>query len=215
MATQHTPRLLIPYPDPATNADAPTGPAQMKALALAVDGAVIYGQGALSARPTSTSGSPGIQGRLYYVTGDATTANNGILWYDTGTSWVSVGNPSNFSYSTPSDKPALGSTMKMVGLAGAFTPVHSGNVVFLTVGTLSFGGGGAPALALYYGTGSAPANGASPTGIQIGKTSGGTAFGLVTGLLLGTPYWFDCAAGNTGGGATAQYTGVAMFALEL
>ena len=82
-----TPRLLLPFP---LSSESPNGPSQIQALATALDSAVVYGEGTLSARPTSTSGSPGIQGRFYYVTGDATAANNGILWWDTGTSWVPI-----------------------------------------------------------------------------------------------------------------------------
>lgn len=45
----------------------------------------IYGQGTLAARPVSTVGSPGKQGRFYFATDD------GNLYYDTGTSWNVIG----------------------------------------------------------------------------------------------------------------------------
>lgn len=83
-------RLSLPFPK-ADNSEAPLGPAQIEALALALDNAAIYSQGILSSRPTSTSGNPGIQGRYYLVIGDSTAANNGILWLDNGTGWEAVG----------------------------------------------------------------------------------------------------------------------------
>lgn len=45
----------------------------------------IYGQGTLAARPVSTVGSPGKQGRFYFAT------DNGNLYYDAGTSWNVIG----------------------------------------------------------------------------------------------------------------------------
>lgn len=77
-----TPRWAVPYP---AAADAPNGPAQMQAIAEKVDQAAIYGQGTLAARPTSSGGSPGIQGRVYWAT-DVQT-----LYWDFGTGWVAIG----------------------------------------------------------------------------------------------------------------------------
>jgi hypothetical protein len=42
----------------------------------------MYGQGVIASRPISTSGSPGIQGRVYYATDQL------IWYYDYGTGWV-------------------------------------------------------------------------------------------------------------------------------
>jgi microcystin-dependent protein len=86
---QYTSRLSLPFPD-ADNSESPAGPAQIEALAAAIDDAAIYSQGILSSRPVSTSDTPGIAGRLYYVIGDATPANNGIMWLDFGTGWQQV-----------------------------------------------------------------------------------------------------------------------------
>jgi hypothetical protein len=44
-----------------------------------------YGQGLLAARPVSTVGSPGKQGRFYFAT------DNSTLYYDAGTSWTAIG----------------------------------------------------------------------------------------------------------------------------
>lgn len=84
----HTPRLSIPTP---LSTEAPDAPTELAAMAAALDNLAPYGQGILAIRPTSSGGSPGIQGRLYYVLGDSTPANNGILWLDEGTGWVQAG----------------------------------------------------------------------------------------------------------------------------
>lgn len=58
------------------------------ALATDLDGLIVsYSQGTLAARPTSTGGSPGKQGRLYRAT------DVGILFYDNGTGWDPVSTP--------------------------------------------------------------------------------------------------------------------------
>lgn len=58
------------------------------ALATDLDGLIVsYSQGTLAARPTSTGGSPGKQGRLYYAT------DIDVVFYDTGTSWVAIRGP--------------------------------------------------------------------------------------------------------------------------
>lgn len=88
MAT--TTRWALPYPqlDGLIAADVPQW---MHDLAFALDGVAMDDQGTLANRPVSTSGSPGKKGRYYYVTGDATAINNGILWRDHGTGWDCVG----------------------------------------------------------------------------------------------------------------------------
>src|SRR5215472_12088222 len=76
-----TPRLQLPYPALTDVAD---GPAAFQALAQALDKAAIDDQGAFSARPASTPGSPGIKGRYYWAT-DQT-----ILYRDNGLGWDQV-----------------------------------------------------------------------------------------------------------------------------
>lgn len=44
--------------------------------------------GTLAARPTTFTGN-----RLYVVTGDSTSSNNGLMFFDTGTAWQQVGGP--------------------------------------------------------------------------------------------------------------------------
>lgn len=84
-----SPRLNIPFP---LSSESPNGPDQIKAVAeSAIDQGVVYGQGLLSARPVSTSGSPGLQGRVYFATDTA------LLYWDLGTSWIVVGSPSTIA----------------------------------------------------------------------------------------------------------------------
>lgn len=76
-----TSRLALPYP---VGSDAPDGPTAFQALAEGLDDAVLYDQGATGSRPTSTPGSPGVAGRLYYDT------STGFLYQDTGTGWRQI-----------------------------------------------------------------------------------------------------------------------------
>jgi len=60
----------------------------------------IYGQGLLSARPTSSGGSPGVQGRVYYATDTLT------LYYDFGTGWTALGTSTFSGYGTLASRPS-------------------------------------------------------------------------------------------------------------
>ena len=88
-----TTRLQLPYPGPSDGPDGADVPYWAQLLAEALDDAALYGQGILSNRPVSTAGSPGIAGRLYFVIGDSTTANDGVLWLDYGTGWIQLNAP--------------------------------------------------------------------------------------------------------------------------
>lgn len=73
-----TSRLGLPYP---LTSEPPNGPAQIGALANALDNAAIdLAEGLLSARP-----APSIRGRWYYAT------DVGILYRDSGSTWRVVG----------------------------------------------------------------------------------------------------------------------------
>lgn len=103
-----TPRLGLPYPGLTDGPDGADVPYWVQALAEAVDNAALYSEGILASRPTSTAGVPGIEGRFYYVIGDATPANNGILWLDYGTGWVAV-NSAGTVIGLLADQPAASS----------------------------------------------------------------------------------------------------------
>lgn len=83
----NTTRWGHPYP---VSTDPPAGHTEIQALALSVDGVAMDDQGTLANRPVSTSGNPGKKGRYYFVAGDGTPANNGILWRDNGTGWDAI-----------------------------------------------------------------------------------------------------------------------------
>ena len=71
-----------------TGVEAPDVDQHMQNIANQIDllGA-IFGQGTFAARPTSSPGQPGKQGRFYMVTSGAET---GELYYDYGTGWILV-----------------------------------------------------------------------------------------------------------------------------
>jgi hypothetical protein len=107
------------------------------------------------------------------------------------------GNPSGFANVNP--------TFKMDGLAVAFTPKLTGNViVYVNLDQYNTAFPANVYAQLWYGTGTAPGFGASTTGTQVGPTlsfSTGVASQIahgsitvkVTGLTVGTAYWFDLA----------------------
>jgi hypothetical protein len=80
-------RYGIAYPDPATRLDRADVPTDIASVVAAIETSAMYGQGTLAARPVSTAGSPGIQGRIYVATD---TAPN-LVYYDYGTGWALVG----------------------------------------------------------------------------------------------------------------------------
>lgn len=88
-------RYLIVYPNP-TRVDTADVPRDIGALVVAIEKSAMYGQGTLALRPTSTAGTPGIQGRFYMAT-DQTPM---VLYYDYGTGWASVGSISSGSIGT-------------------------------------------------------------------------------------------------------------------
>jgi hypothetical protein len=78
---------------------------------------------------------------------------------------------------------------------------------------------------LRYGTGAAPANGAAVSGTLVGKAqtmtakvaadrSGFTVHGVVSGLTVGTAYWFDLSLMRVTGG-TATVTGINISIMEV
>jgi hypothetical protein len=105
--------------------------------------------------------------------------------------------------------------MMGLGLAVAFTPGRSGTLLVQVEGQMQNSTSGDGAVAkIYYGTGTAPSNGASLTGTQKGKPAQVDAFSsaskkwpfglttVITGLTVGTAYWIDLGlAAITGGTA--------------
>lgn len=81
----HSNRLDLDYPDPASELETADVPRDIAAVVAVLERMTLFGQGAYSALPVSTSGSPGKQGRWYYANDGGTT---GGLWYDYGTGWI-------------------------------------------------------------------------------------------------------------------------------
>lgn len=130
--------------------------------------------------------------------------------------------------STPSDPTGTTDTTgKMMGCAVAITPRKSGKIAISVSGDIGNDtAADAAKCKIYYGTGTAPTNGAAPTGTAVGNmatTTGLTALvtrfpfhcnAVVTGLTVGTAYWVDLlVAAITGGTATAKNLSVSIIEL--
>lgn len=117
-------------------------------------------------------------------------------------------------------------TLVMMGLAGALTPLVSGNVLIIVSGTISnsLTTDGAKTQ-LYWNTGSAPTNGQALIGNPV---SGAVQFiasanaqkvpfsvnAVITGLTAGTAIWIDLALAAITAG-TANVYDISMSAIEL
>jgi len=95
-------RRGIVYPN-TTRVDSADVPRDFLSMVNALEVDMIYGQGTLAARPTSTVGTPGIQGRMYMATDQTPHA----LYYDYGTGWDSIGSGTIFG--TRASRPAAAS----------------------------------------------------------------------------------------------------------
>jgi hypothetical protein len=133
---------------------------------------------------------------------------------------------------TPADQTALASaTYVMNGLGAiasvpcALTPLVTGRVLVMISGDIVENATAQTAtLQLSYGTGAAPANGAAVTGTQTGGqlawvsltgqlTQTFALTNIITGLTVGTAYWFDIAGKSSAG--TVQLTNLNFAAVEL
>lgn len=118
----------------------------------------------------------------------------------------------------------------MMGLGSTFklTPAHSGRVLVIAQGGMgSQTNADNATIHLYYGTGSAPANAAALTGtivtpaaVYTSPVSGGyyapfCLATIITGLTIGTAYWFDIAVASNTGAATAGITNTGITLLEI
>jgi len=83
--TLTTARLGLRYPVLSDTADVPR---DVGNLAADIDNAAIFGVGFIASRPVSTSGSPGIAGRLYHATDLG--IDKGDLWFDYSQGWRKI-----------------------------------------------------------------------------------------------------------------------------
>jgi hypothetical protein len=127
----------------------------------------------------------------------------------------------------PSDPSTTTSTTGvMMGLAGAITPAGSGKIMIVITGdTDNDTAADGTKMGIRYGTGSAPTNGAALTGTAVGTLPNAVnanlaldvnrypfaASAVVTGLVVGTPYWIDLSlAAITGGVARVRNVGISI-----
>jgi hypothetical protein len=131
--------------------------------------------------------------------------------------------------STPSNPSSTSLTAGvMMGLAGALTPVASTQALVVVTGSVNnTTSGDGSTVQCRYGTGSAPANGASPTtGTALGNpvkfVNASSAselvpfvcIGIATGLAPNVPIWIDVALASVTGG-TSTISGITIAAHEL
>ena len=119
--------------------------------------------------------------------------------------------------STPTGTGSGSAVMMGLGASCHITPAVSGRVKFEIIGSVSNTNLATTYIIGRYGTGSAPANSVVPpagstpftlnqpyyggnSNYQVGSTSAG----IVTGLALGTPVWFDVSMSVQSGTATFQ-----------
>lgn len=113
----------------------------------------------------------------------------------------------------------------MMGLGGVFkiTPVYSTRVHVTIFGVARSSVISTNTMQLYFGTGTAPTNGAAITGTALGSpqlatvpvASGSTPYSfmwILTGLTPGTAYWFDVSVqqGNAGTGSILNNSATVM-----
>jgi hypothetical protein len=130
---------------------------------------------------------------------------------------VNVG-PSNPAASTSASRVMMG-----LGDSGTITPTRTGIVVFMVAFNVTpNNASGGTNWHLRYGTGTRPVNGAAETGTaamaQSNQGSGNqspTLMGVVTGLTVGTAYWFDVSIGVVAPVTSTSLGGVSMTAFEL
>lgn len=130
---------------------------------------------------------------------------------------IATSNNASGTSATPTGN--VSTTEKAMGLAFAFTPQVTGNMLVWIGGVAlnSTAAGDGTTISGRYGTGSAPANGAT-TGLGtlfglaqhfVASTTAGQqgfiCMGKITGQTLGTAMWFDLSLlAVTGGGSTVK-----------
>jgi hypothetical protein len=116
----------------------------------------------------------------------------------------------------------------MAGLGATLTPVNSGKISVTICGSMkNTGANYVTTVRLYYGSGTAPVNGAALTGtVSGGIITGHTAFAnaflpysvsaVLSGRPLNQPTWFDVsiATSNAAGMASVHYASVCAYELR-
>lgn len=128
--------------------------------------------------------------------------------------------------SNPAGTTSASGVMAGIGATCTITPNKTGTVFFSIYGTASDNTiNGGCGMVVRTGTGTAPSNGAAPSGTVISATgfSSGlpaassvviTGNGVQNGLALGTAVWFDFVESATSGVGTCTYQNVSCSAME-
>jgi hypothetical protein len=168
--------------------------------------------------PTGKTGPPGSVGAVSTVPGP--TGPTGM------TGPFGSGNFGANYLATPSGN--IGLTETMMGLAIYVTPNSTGRIFFVVggVGLNTTAAGDGVQIKARYGTGTAPNNGNTSTlgtaysaqpHLIVASTSEQIGFsipGIITGLTLGTQYWFDISViAITAGGASVK--DISMVCVEM
>jgi hypothetical protein len=152
------------------------------------------------------------------------TAGNGIAITGTTNATVSQSLTNAVLQATPT--PPTGTTsatgvMMGLGTTCKITPVYSTRVHLAFFGNASQNAVSTFSIQNRFGTGTAPANGAAPTGTLIGAVASGTSptsgyqgsFAtpvIISGLTPGTAYWFDLSLLTSGGTSTINSVSCAI-----
>lgn len=128
---------------------------------------------------------------------------------------------------TPANPATTTSTVGvMMGLAGAITPIKSTIIKIKATGSINNNTASRGAfVAMRYGAGAAPTNGAATAGTLVGAgtfhnnaaanlTVPFAVSGIITGLTLGTAYWIDLWLGSLTSGTSGLF-GITMTAYEI
>ena len=128
--------------------------------------------------------------------------------------------------SNPAGTTSTTGVMMGLGSSANATPVRSGKLYVIFVGSMSASVAGNWCYVYgRYGSGTAPANGAALTGtayfgapIQALSAAAGQAYPfcfpmIVTGLTLNTAYWFDLAVATNTAGSTAAVSNVGAYVI--
>lgn len=144
---------------------------------------------------------------------------------------ITFSNSSPVYQATPADPNATTSTVGvMMGLAATITPQFSGRLFICVNGNLTnstAAAGNGAKVQIRYGTGAAPANAAALTGTAVGSLQQSVleratandfqtfcVVSFVTGLVIGTPIWFDISLGALVAG-TALAKNLNVSAMEI
>jgi hypothetical protein len=134
------------------------------------------------------------------------------------------GNNRAFLQAAPADPtPRTGSVMVGLGSTLSLTPTQSGVILLILSGNYANSSNSQIASVQFrYGTGTPPANGAANIGTLVGTssriqsvtaTTSFTSVVIVSGLTVGTSYWFDVGQ-TTAGSNTVTFSGLSASFLE-